>query len=199
MENNPRIAEINRQTAETSIKLSLNLDGSGQSQIETGIPFIDHMLTLFARHSGCDLNIMASGDLEVDFHHTVEDLGICLGQALCQALGDMGGIARYGEARIPMDEALCGAAVDISRRPFLVFNLALTAPKVGDLDSELIEEFFRALTVHGGLTLHLNLHYGKNQHHIFEAAFKAAAHALRRAWTRRAELSGQVLSTKGTL
>ena len=199
MENTMRIAEINRQTAETSIKLSLDLDGSGRSQIETGIPFIDHMLTLFARHSGCDLEILASGDLEVDFHHTVEDLGICLGQALSQALGDMGGIARYGEALIPMDEALCGAVVDISRRPFLVFNLVLTAPKVGELDSELIEEFFRALAVHGGLTLHLNLHYGKNQHHIFEAAFKAAAHALRRAWTLRAELSGQILSTKGTL
>ena len=199
MENNLRKAEINRQTAETNIKLSLDLDGSGRSQIETGIPFIDHMLTLFARHSGCDLEIMASGDIEVDFHHTVEDLGICLGQALSQALGDMGGIARYGEALIPMDEALCGAVVDISRRPFLVFNLALTAPKVGELDSELIEEFFRALAVHGGLTLHINLQYGKNQHHIFEAAFKAAAHALRRAWTPRTELLGRVLSTKGTL
>ena len=199
MENNPRRAEIDRQTAETSIKLALVLDGRGSSQIATGIPFIDHMLTLFARHSGCDLEIMASGDLEVDFHHTVEDLGICLGQALSQALGDLVGIARYGEALIPMDEALCGAVVDISRRPLLVFNLALTAPKVGEFDSELIEEFFRALVVHGGLTLHLNLHYGKNQHHIFEAAFKATAHALRRAWTLRAELAGQVLSTKGTL
>ncbi len=199
MKENLRTAEINRQTAETNIKLTLNIDGSGSSKIETGIPFIDHMLTLFTRHSGCDLNIIASGDLEVDFHHTVEDLGICLGQALSQALGDMGGIARYGEAQIPMDEALCGAAVDISRRPFLVFNVALTAPKVGELDSELIEEFFRALVVHGGLTLHLNLYYGKNQHHIFEAAFKATAHALRRAWTQRLELSGQVLSTKGTL
>ncbi len=199
MENNLRIAEINRKTAETSIKLALVLDGRGSSQIATGIPFIDHMLTLFARHSGCDLEIMASGDLEVDFHHTVEDLGICLGQALSQALGDMGGIARYGEAQIPMDEALCGAVVDISKRPFLVFNLALTAPKVGELDSELIEEFFRAFAVHGGLTLHLNLHYGKNQHHIFEAAFKACAHALRRAWTPLEELQGQVLSTKGTL
>ena len=199
MKENLRIAEINRKTVETSIKLALVLDGSGRSQIATGIPFIDHMLTLFARHSGCDLEIMASGDLEVDFHHTVEDLGICLGQALSQALGDMGGIARYGEAQIPMDEALCGAVVDISKRPFLVFNLALTAPKVGELDSELIEEFFRAFAVHGGLTLHLNLHYGKNQHHIFEAAFKATAHALRRAWTPLAELQGQVLSTKGTL
>ena len=150
MKKNLRIAEINRKTAETTIKLALVLDGNGRSQIATGIPFIDHMLTLFARHSGCDLEIMASGDLEVDFHHTVEDLGICLGQALSQALGDMGGIARYGEAQIPMDEALCGVVVDISKRPFFVFNLALTAPKVGDLDSELIEEFFRAFAVHGG-------------------------------------------------
>jgi len=195
----PRKAEIKRETAETKINLSLNLDGSGQSQIETGIPFLDHMLTLFTRHSGADLTIAARGDIEVDFHHTVEDLGICLGQALSQALGDFSGIARYGEALIPMDETLCGAVIDISKRPFLVFNIDLTAPKVGDLDSELIEEFFRALAVHGGLTLHLNLKYGKNQHHIFEAAFKASAHALRRAWTQLDELDGQVLSTKGTL
>ena len=199
MKNSLRKAEIKRQTAETKIKLALNLDGSGQSQITTGVPFLDHMLTLFARHSGADLEIEAIGDIEVDFHHTVEDLGICLGQALSQSLGDFSGIARYGEALIPMDETLCGAVVDISKRPFLVFNIALTAPKVGKLDSELIEEFFRAFAVHGGLTLHLNLNYGKNQHHIFEAAFKATAHALRRAWTRRSELGGKVLSSKGTL
>lgn len=199
MTNTPRKAEIKRKTAETRINLELNLDGSGQSKIETGIPFLDHMLTLFARHSGADLTIAAQGDIEVDFHHTVEDLGICLGQALNQALGDFSGIARYGEALIPMDETLCGAVVDISKRPFLVFNIALTAPKVGELDSELIEEFFRAFAVHGGLTLHLNLNYGKNQHHIFEATFKACAHALRRAWTQRADLDGKVLSSKGTL
>ncbi len=195
----PRKAQIKRETAETSINLSLNLDGSGRAQIETGIPFLDHMLTLFARHSGADLSIAARGDIEVDFHHTVEDLGICLGQALNRSLGDFSGIARYGEALIPMDETLCGAVVDISNRPFLVFNVALTAPKVGKLDSELIEEFFRAFAVHGGLTLHLNLKYGKNQHHIFEAAFKACAHALRRAWSEREELDGKVLSSKGTL
>ncbi len=199
MKNTQRKANIERQTAETKIKLALNLDGSGQSQIETGIPFIDHMLTLFTRHSGCDLDIEAHGDIEVDFHHTVEDLGICLGQALSQALGDFSGIARYGEALIPMDEALCGAVVDISKRPFLVFNIALSTPTVGELDSELIEEFFRAFAGHGGLTLHLNLLYGKNQHHIFEAAFKACAHALRRAWTQRNDLDGKVLSTKGIL
>ncbi|MBN2705281.1 MAG: imidazoleglycerol-phosphate dehydratase HisB [Deltaproteobacteria bacterium] len=199
MGSNVRCAEIRRQTAETDIQLLLTLEGQGGGRIETGIPFMDHMLTLFARHSGSDLEILAKGDLEVDFHHTVEDLGICLGQALSQALGELGGLARYGEALIPMDESLCSAVVDISRRPFLVFNLALRTPKVGELDSELIEEFFRALTVHGGLTLHLNLHYGKNQHHIFESAFKAVAHALRRAWTPRTELAGQVLSSKGVL
>ena len=199
MKNTLRKAEIKRQTAETRIELSLNLDGGGESKIATGVPFLDHMLTLFARHSGADLEIKAQGDIEVDFHHTVEDLGICLGQALSQALGDAAGIARYGEALIPMDETLCGAVVDISKRPFLVFNVAITTPKVGKLDSELIEEFFRALAVHGGLTLHLNLNYGKNQHHIFEAAFKATAHALRRAWTLRSELEGKVLSSKGTL
>lgn len=194
-----RRAQINRETAETSINLTLDLDGSGQARIATGVPFLDHMLTLFARHSGADLEIAAQGDIEVDFHHTVEDLGICLGQALSRALGDFSGIARYGEALIPMDETLCGAVVDISKRPFLVFNIAITAPKVGKLDSELMEEFFRAFAVHGGLTLHLNLNYGKNQHHIFEAAFKACAHALRRAWTQPEELAGKVLSTKGTL
>ncbi len=195
----PRRAQIKRETAETSINLTLDLDGSGQARIATGVPFLDHMLTLFARHSGADLEIAAQGDIEVDFHHTVEDLGICLGQALSRALGDFSGIARYGEALIPMDETLCGAVVDISKRPFLVFNIAITAPKVGKLDSELMEEFFRAFAVHGGLTLHLNLNYGKNQHHIFEAAFKACAHALRRAWTQPEELAGKVLSTKGTL
>ena len=199
MDDRARQAVVERQTAETEIRLRLDIEGTGKAEIASGIPFLDHMLTLFARHSGCDLEIAARGDLEVDFHHTVEDLGICLGQALGQALGDLSGIARYGEALIPMDETLCSAVVDISRRPFLVYNLPATAAKVGEFDSELGEEFFRALAVNGGLTLHLNLHYGKNQHHIFEAAFKATAHALRRAWSRRPELEGRVLSTKGSL
>jgi len=194
-----RRAVIERTTAETEIRLELVVDGEGKSEIVSGIPFLDHMLTLFARHSGCDLKISARGDLEVDFHHTVEDLGICLGQALTNSLGDLAGITRYGTALIPMDEALCEAAVDISRRPFLVFNLPVVAAKVGEFDSELGEEFFRALAVNAGLTLHLNLRYGRNQHHIFEAAFKATAHALRQAWSRRPDLDGQVLSTKGSL
>ena len=194
-----RRAEIRRQTAETDIRLTMLLDGAGKARIESGVPFLDHMLTLFARHSGADLEIMASGDLEVDGHHTVEDLGICLGQALAEALGECKGIARYGEARIPMDEALASAVVDISKRPFLVCKLPIVAAKVGDFDSELIEEFFRAFSVHAGLTLHLQLDYGKNQHHIFEAAFKACAHALRRAWQIRPELGGEVLSSKGVL
>ena len=196
---NCRRSVIERRTAETDIRLILDLDGRGGTNIDTGIPFMDHMLTLFARHSRCGLEITARGDLEVDFHHTVEDLGICLGQALTAALGDGGGIARYGQATIPMDEALCSVAVDLCKRPCLVYNVALVVEKVGDLDTELMEEFFRALVSHGGLTLHLNLHYGKNQHHIFEAVFKALAHALRRAWAPDAALEGRPLSTKGTL
>ena len=199
MSEEPRQGKIVRQTAETSIKLELKLDGRGDSSIETGIPFMDHMLTLLARHSRSDLMVTAQGDLEVDYHHTVEDLGICLGQALAAALGDGGGIARYGEASIPMDEALCSVAIDLSKRPHLTYNVPLVVEKVGVMDTELMEEFFRAFASHGGLTLHINLHYGKNQHHIFEAVFKALAHALRRAWTPDAGLDGQPLSTKGML
>ena len=199
MSEEPRQGKIVRQTAETSIKLELKLDGRGDSSIGTGIPFMDHMLTLLARHSRSDLVLTAQGDLEVDYHHTVEDLGICLGQALAAALGDGGGIARYGEASIPMDEALCSVAIDLSKRPHLTYNVPLVVEKVGVMDTELMEEFFRAFASHGGLTLHINLHYGKNQHHIFEAVFKALAHALRRAWIPDAGLDGQPLSTKGML
>ncbi|MBW1646414.1 MAG: imidazoleglycerol-phosphate dehydratase HisB [Deltaproteobacteria bacterium] len=194
-----RRGAIERRTAETDIKLALDLDVPGQAAIDTGIPFMDHMLTLFARHGRCGLEVTARGDLEVDFHHTMEDLGICLGQALAAAIGDGGGLARYGQATIPMDEALCSVAVDLCRRPCLVYNVKLVVEKVGDLDTELMEEFFRALVSHGGLTLHVNLHYGKNQHHIFEAVFKALAHALRRAWAPDAGLGGRPLSTKGML
>ena len=199
MSSTGRGAVIERRTAETDIRLELRLEGRGEGRIASGIPFLDHMLVLFARHSGADLTLEASGDLAVDFHHTVEDIGICLGQALAEALGDLGGIARYGEALIPMDEALCSAVVDISRRPFLVYNISVQTPKVGEFDSELGEEFFRAFATNAGLTLHLNLHYGKNQHHNLEAAFKATAHALRRAWSLRPELAGNVLSSKGSL
>jgi len=199
MSGEPRQGKVMRQTAETSINLELKLDGQGSSSIETGIPFMDHMLTLFARHSRSNLMVTAQGDLEVDYHHTVEDLGICLGQALAAALGDGGGIARYGQATIPMDESLCSVAIDLSKRPHLTYNVPLVVEKVGVMDTELMEEFFRAFAGHGGLTLHVNLHYGKNQHHIFEAVFKALAHALRRAWTPDAGLDGQPLSTKGML
>lgn len=199
MSSKKRQGKIQRQTAETNINLELQLDGGGESSISTGIPFMDHMLTLFARHSRSTLMVSAQGDLEVDYHHTVEDLGICLGQALTLALGDGGGIARYGQATIPMDEALCSVAVDLSRRPYLTYNVPLMVEKVGVMDTELMEEFFRAFSSHGGMTLHINLHYGKNQHHIFEAVFKALAHALRRAWMLDAGLDGQPLSTKGML
>ena len=199
MSSKKRQGKIQRQTAETNINLELQLDGGGESSISTGIPFMDHMLTLFARHSRSTLMVSAQGDLEVDYHHTVEDLGICLGQALTLALGDGGGIARYGQATIPMDEALCSVAVDLSRRPYLTYNVPLMVEKVGVMDTELMEEFFRAFSSHGAMTLHINLHYGKNQHHIFEAVFKALAHALRRAWMLDAGLDGQPLSTKGML
>ena len=199
MEKTQRQGKVQRQTAETNIYLDLQLDGRGRALPATGIPFMDHMLTLFARHSGSDLEVSAQGDLEVDYHHTVEDLGICLGQALSAALGDGGGIARYGQATIPMDEALCSVAVDISKRPHLTYNVPLMVEKVGVMDTELMEEFFRAFSSHGGMTLHINLHYGKNQHHIFEAVFKSLAHALRRAWTPDDSLAGRPLSTKGML
>jgi len=199
MSGEQRQGKVQRQTVETNINLDFQLDGRGVASIATGIPFMDHMLTLFARHSRSNLKVDAQGDLEVDYHHTVEDLGICLGQALTLALGDAGGIARYGQATIPMDEALCSVAVDISKRPHLTYNVPLMVEKVGVMDTELVEEFFRAFASQGGMTLHINLHYGKNQHHIFEAVFKALAHALRRAWTPDASLAGQPLSTKGML
>jgi len=199
MSGEQRQGKVQRQTVETNINLDFQLDGRGVASIATGIPFMDHMLTLFARHSRSNLKVDAQGDLEVDYHHTVEDLGICLGQALTLALGDAGGIARYGQATIPMDEALCSVAIDISRRPHLTYNVPLMVEKVGVMDTELVEEFFHAFSNHGGMTLHINLHYGKNQHHIFEAAFKALAHALRRAWTPDVSLAGQPLSTKGIL
>ncbi|MBN2333331.1 MAG: imidazoleglycerol-phosphate dehydratase HisB [Deltaproteobacteria bacterium] len=194
-----RQAKVARKTEETDIRLALVLDGQGMTRVVSGIPFMDHMLTLFGRHSRANLEVTAVGDLEVDFHHTVEDLGICLGQALAQALGDGGGITRYGQATIPMDEALCSVAVDLAKRPNLTFNVPLVVEKVGELDTELMEEFFRAFSSHSGMTLHINVHYGKNQHHIFEAVFKALAHALRQAWQPDAALAGWPLSTKGML
>ena len=190
-----RTAEITRKTKETDITVRLDLDG-GNADISTGIGFFDHMLTAFAVHGGMGLVVKAVGDLQVDGHHTVEDVGIVLGKAFKKALGDMKGIARYGTAFIPMDEALGFASIDISGRPFLVFNAEFSDDKIGDFDACLAEEFFRAFAFNAGVTLHLKCEYGKNGHHIAEAIFKAAAHAIKEAKT----VSGnEILSTKGVL
>lgn len=190
-----RTAEITRKTKETDITVRLDLDG-GNADISTGIGFFDHMLTAFAVHGGIGLTVKAVGDLQVDGHHTVEDVGIVLGKAFREALGDMKGIARYGTAFIPMDEALGFASIDISGRPFLVFNAEFSDDKIGDFDACLAEEFFRAFAFNAGVTLHLKCEYGKNGHHIAEALFKAAAHAIKAAKT----VSGsEILSTKGVL
>lgn len=193
-----RIATLERKTAETDIRLSINLDGSGTADVATGIGFLDHMLTLFAKHSGCDLTVAASGDTVVDDHHLTEDIGITLGMAIKEALGEKRGIQRYGDILLPMDEALVLAAVDCSGRPYFVWEVAIPQPKVGTWDTELAEDFFRALAVNGGLTLHLRLLSGVNSHHIVEAAFKACARALRQAIAPDARETG-VPSTKGTL
>lgn len=193
-----RTASIDRNTAETQISLALNLDGAGKAEVQTGIGFLDHMLTLFAKHSGCDLTVRSTGDLHVDDHHLTEDIGIALGMAIKQALGDKKGIRRYGDILLPMDEVLMLAAVDCSGRPFFVWEVALPQPKVGTWDSELAEDFFRALAVNGGLTLHLRMLSGTNTHHIVEAAFKACARALREAFAADPRETG-VPSTKGTL
>lgn len=193
-----RIAEITRQTAETSITASLNLDGTGRSEITTGIGFFDHMLILFAKHGFFDLNVNALGDLHIDGHHTVEDTGIVLGQALFKALGDKSGIKRYGTVFVPMDEALVMVSLDISGRPFLAFDVEIPTERIGTFDSELVEEFLRALVVHAGLTLHVRLITGKNAHHIVEGVFKALGRALDEATSRDERIVG-VMSTKGSL
>ncbi len=194
-----RRSAINRATAETKISLTLDLDGTGSFNISTGVGFLDHMLTLLAVHSRFDLHIKCEGDTNVDYHHSVEDVGICLGQALRQALGTRAGIRRYCDVTIPMDEALVLAAVDISGRGYLGFDLPIPAQKIGDFDSELVEEFFAALTREAGITLHIRYLAGRNSHHIAEAAFKAAARALRGAAAVDAELGGAVPSSKGVL
>lgn len=191
-----RKATVTRVTKETQITVSLCIDGKGENEIQTGIGFFDHMLTALSRHSGISMQIKAEGDLHVDGHHTVEDTGIVLGQALCEALGDKSGIARYGSAYIPMDEALSFCALDLSNRPFVVFQGEFTNQMIGSYDACLTEEFFRALAVNAGITLHLNMCYGKNDHHKCEALFKAFAHALKAAVQ---ETDGTVLSTKGAL
>lgn len=192
-----RKAEIARKTKETDIKVSLILEGSGNISINTGIGFFDHMLNSFAVHGGFDLSVTCKGDLNVDGHHSVEDVGICLGKALNEALGDKSGIMRFGSAYVPMDEALAFCALDISNRPFLVFNADFTNEKIGEYDSCLTEEFMRAFAFNAGITLHLKAEYGKNDHHITEALFKALAYALRQAVALNA--NGSALSAKGTL
>ncbi|MBQ7981104.1 MAG: imidazoleglycerol-phosphate dehydratase HisB [Oscillospiraceae bacterium] len=191
-----RTAEITRKTKETDIDVKLNLDGSGKADISTGIGFFDHMLTAFAVHGKMDLTLKVDGDLYVDGHHTVEDTGIVLGTAFKQAIGDMKGIARYGTAFIPMDEALGFCCLDISNRPFLVFDADFSDDRIGEFDTCLTEEFFRAFAFNAGITLHLKSEYGKNDHHIAEALFKACAHAIKAA---KAVVGNEILSTKGVL
>ncbi|ATR22541.1 Imidazoleglycerol-phosphate dehydratase [Roseomonas mucosa] len=195
----PRIAEIVRETGETAITLRLDLDGTGQAEIATGIGFLDHMLTALARHAMFDLRVEARGDLHVDFHHTTEDVGIVLGQALRRTLGEKRGIRRYGHAVVPMDEALAEAAIDLSGRPFLVWQVPFERPKIGEMDTELFEEFFRALSSNGLFALHVMLRHGHNAHHVAEGCFKAVARALRQAVEPDPRAAGAIPSTKGML
>jgi imidazoleglycerol-phosphate dehydratase len=194
----PRQSHVQRTTAETAIDLEIDLDGRGESQISTSVGFLDHMLTLLARHGSFDLRVKAQGDLHVDQHHTVEDTGICLGQAIRQALGDKSGIRRYGHFTLPMEETLVTTAVDLSGRYFLVWNAPIPAPKIGGFDTELVEDFWQALAANLLCNLHVTLHHGRNSHHIAEAIFKSAARSLRMATEIDPRGSG-VPSTKGTL
>jgi imidazoleglycerol-phosphate dehydratase len=192
-----RQARVTRKTRETDVEVELRLDGAGRVDLATGIPFLDHMLHLFAGHGYFDLTVKAKGDLEVDQHHTVEDIGICLGQAYKQALGEKAGVRRFGSARVPMDEALAQATVDLSNRPFLHFDVRF-APVSAALDPQLVQEFWRAVAVHGGMTLHIEVPYGENTHHIMEAIFKAMGRALDRATQPEPRAQGAP-STKGVL
>ncbi|MDO5529268.1 MAG: imidazoleglycerol-phosphate dehydratase HisB [Paracoccus sp. (in: a-proteobacteria)] len=194
-----RKAEITRTTAETDITVSVNLDGSGAYDNETGVGFFDHMLDQLARHAMIDLTVRAKGDLHIDDHHTVEDCGIAIGQALAQALGDKRGIRRYGAFHLAMDDTLIRAALDLSGRPFLVWNVDFPTAKIGSFDTELVREFFQAISTHGGITLHMDRLHGINAHHIAEAAFKAFARALREAVEPDPRLEGALPSTKGAL
>ena len=194
-----RSAEVIRKTNETAISVAVNLDGSGLSTIATGVGFFDHMLDQLARHSLIDLTISAKGDLHIDDHHTVEDVGIALGQALTRALGDKKGIRRYGHFRLAMDDAQIACALDLSARPYLICNLPFPTPKIGTFDTELVREFFQALSTHGGITLHIDLAHGINSHHIAEAAFKAVARALREAVEPDPRAPTSLPSTKGML
>jgi len=198
MSTNHRTAEIERATRETEIRLTLDLDGEGVSNIATGVGFLDHMLELFARHAICDLTVSCSGDLRVDAHHSTEDVGICLGTAINTALDDRAGIRRYGHIMLPMDEALAACAVDLGGRPFVAWEAPMPSPTVGAFDSELIAEFWRAAATQARMNLHVRLLSGSNTHHVSEAIFKGVARALRDAWERDPRRSG-VPSTKGVL
>ena len=193
-----RKAEVKRKTKETEVVLKIDLDGSGKHSVHTDIPFFDHMLSLFAYHGGLDLSIRAKGDLRVDSHHTVEDVGICLGDGIRKALAEGKGVRRYGTATIPMDETLASVTVDCSNRPALVFHMKLRRLRIGDFDLEGVQEFFQAFVNHARITLHINLHYGKNSHHMVEAVFKALGRALREALSHDPRVL-QVPSTKGIL
>lgn len=194
-----RSASISRTTNETSVSVSVNLDGSGIARISTGVGFFDHMLDQLCRHSLIDMEIETKGDLHVDDHHAVEDTGIAIGQAIAKALGDRRGITRYASLDLAMDETMTRAAVDVSGRPFLVWNVTFSAPKIGTFDTELVREFFQALSQNAGITLHVTNHYGANNHHIAETCFKAVARALRAAVEHDPRQEGAIPSTKGTL
>lgn len=194
-----RKAEVKRTTKETDIAVAVDLDGKGQSSVATGIGFLDHMLDLLARHSRMDIAVKAKGDLHIDYHHTAEDVGIALGQAVKQALGDMKGITRYADVHVPMDEALTRVAIDISGRPFLVFKVKFTRDKIGTFDTELVNEWFQAFAMNAGITLHVETLYGANDHHISESCFKALARALRAALAIDPRAADEIPSTKGSL
>lgn len=194
-----RQARVERKTKETEVAVHLNLDGTGASKVTTPIPFFSHMLEAWAKHGLMDVAVEAQGDVEVDIHHTVEDVGIVLGQALRQALGDKKGLVRYGAAHVPMDEALVSTAVDLSGRPFLVFNVPVARTRVSNFDLDMLQEFFRAFAFNAGITLHVSMHYGHNLHHIAEAVFKAVGRALAQATRLDARIAGVLPSTKGAL
>jgi imidazoleglycerol-phosphate dehydratase len=194
-----RTAIVERKTRETEVTVSLDLDGSGDADIDTGIGFLDHMLESFSRHSMIDLKVRAQGDLHVDYHHTTEDTGIVIGEAVKKALGDFSGITRFGAALIPMDEACTSVALDVSNRPYLVWRVEVPTPKLGEMDTELFKEWFQAFAQHAGLCLHIENLYGQNSHHIVETCFKGTARALRQAITPDERLEGKAASTKGTL
>src|SRR5437763_13774219 len=194
-----RTASVKRTTKETDVEVEVDLDGTGTGAIATGIGFFDHMLDLLARHSRIDITVKTKGDLHIDHHHTTEDVGIALGQAVKQALGDMKGITRYASLHLPMDEALTRVAIDVSGRPFLVFKATFVRDKVGTFDTELVQEWFQAFTMNAGITLHVETLYGSNDHHIAESCFKGLARALRAAIAVDARAKGEVPSTKGTL